>query len=213
MAAIAADRPAGEGGATLVGLGDYIDRGPDSRRVIERLIENPLGLTTVCLRGNHEKMLVDFMERPAEKGPVWLRYGAESTLLSYGVDFPLSVSRLTPADYQALRDRLAETMPAAHLEFLRHLPTSATIGDFFFVHAGARPGRPLGDQREEDLLWIREGFADRDEPFEKVIVHGHTPVDQAYLGKHRINLDTGGYASDRLSVLVLEGGERRLLSV
>ena len=180
--------------------------------MIEHLIENSSATDSILLLGNHEQMLLDFMERPLEKGAAWLRHGAESTLLSYGVDFPLSVSRLAPSDYQAIRDELAGKMPPAHLVFLQRLPTSAVIGDYFFAHAGARPGRPLDAQSRADLLWIREGFADRDVPFEKIIVHGHTPVDQPYLGKHRINLDTGGYARNRLNVLVLEDGERRLLT-
>jgi serine/threonine protein phosphatase 1 len=102
-------------------------------------------------------------------------------------------------------------MPPSHLEFLRGLPTFCEVGGYFFVHAGARPGVPLGAQKEEDLLWIREGFVDRDAPFEKLVVHGHTAVDQPYFGTYRINLDTGAYFTDRLSCLVVEGAERRLL--
>lgn len=104
-------------------------------------------------------------------------------------------------------------MPKDHLDFLTRLSLCRTVGDYFFVHAGVRPGVALSQQTERDLLWIRSGFADRDEPFEKVVVHGHTPTKAPFNGRHRINLDTGAYATGRLTCLVLEGEERRFLEV
>ena len=103
-------------------------------------------------------------------------------------------------------------MPARHREFLAELETSFEVGDYFFCHAGVRPGVPLAKQAQEDLLWIREEFLDSDLPHGRMVVHGHTPVERPELRPNRINIDTGAYATGRLTRLVLEGGSRRLLT-
>lgn len=194
---------------TVVGLGDYIDRGPDSRGVVDRLLNERTG--SCFIRGNHEQALLDFLEAPERNGPAWLRYGGDATLRSYAIDPRLFLGAL--ADYAALREEFIRRMPPAHILFLQRLPLSFELGDYFFVHAGARPGIPLAQQSGEDMLWIREGFADRDDAFERVVVHGHTPVDKPYVGTYRINLDTGAYFSSRLSCLMLEGAERILVEI
>ncbi len=211
-AAIARDRAASPAADTMVvGLGDFIDRGPSSRGVIEALATDFFDCRSVYLRGNHEQMLLDFLENPERYGLHWFRNGAAETFRSYASDAGALLAA-SPVDYRAVRDRLLAEMPASHVELIRGLPLSFDEGGYFFVHAGARPGIPLNMQREQDLLWIREGFSDRDVPFAKVIVHGHTPVDQPYLGRYRINLDTGAYFTNRLTCLVLEGATRRLLA-
>lgn len=211
-AAIAADlaaAPVAE--ALVVGLGDLIDRGPASRGVVD-LVSGPGWPTTlVALRGNHEETLLRFLDDPLRHGAFWLRYGGDATLASYGVDRRLLVG--SRPDYRAIRDAFVTTLPPAHLLFLQRLPLTHEAGDYFFVHAGAKHGRPLADQAADDLLWIREGFADRDHVFEKIVVHGHTPVDEPFLGRNRINLDTGAYLTGRLSCLVLEGDARRLITI
>jgi serine/threonine protein phosphatase 1 len=169
------------------------------------------GCPASYLRGNHEQMMLQFIDDPERYGPLWFRNGAAETFRSY-VEDGASMIAQPPVNYRAVCERLVEAMPARHLEWLRTLPARLEDGGYFFAHAGARPGIPLAIQREEDLLWIREGFSDRDAPFEKVVVHGHTPVDQPYFGRYRINLDTGAYFTNRLSCLVLEGPTRRLLS-
>lgn len=116
-------------------------------------------------------------------------------------------------DLTRLRSDLAAKLPPPHLHFLSRLAISQTVGDYFFAHAGARPGVALSEQAERDLLWIRTGPADRDAPFEKIVVHGHTPVQEPFNGRYRINLDTGAYATGRLTCVALEGEARRFVEI
>ena len=211
--AIARDRASGVAEPCIViGIGDYIDRGLDSKGVVDALASDVFKCPTILLRGNHEQMLLDFLERPVRAGRLWFRHGAIETLRSYGVDITGLVGS-APRRYTALRDSLVRLMPPGHVTLLRETLLSHEIGEFFFTHAGARPGTTLARQRGKDLLWIKKGFSDRDDRFEKVIVHGHTAVEKPYFGEYRINLDTGAYLSNRLTCLVIEGPERRLLEV
>lgn len=194
----------------VIGLGDYIDRGPESRQVLQTLSDGIAGCTMVCLRGNHEQMLLDFLDNPKGRKPPWLAYGATETLRSYGLHIS-PVQRPRTRDLQVIRDQLATKISPVHVMFLQRMPLTFQSGDYLFVHAGILPGRPISEQHPRDLLWIRNGFADCDPPFEKVVVHGHTPVDRPYFGKHRINIDTGAYLSNRLTCLVLENSSRKIL--
>jgi calcineurin-like phosphoesterase family protein len=193
----------------LVYLGDYIDRGPDSFGVVERLAEGPSSFVNVTLlRGNHEAMLLRFLEDPAV-GPGWRQLGGLTTILSYGVDVE---GALKEGGYPGLAEQFKAKLPARHRTLFAELKPSTTIGDYFFCHAGVRPGIPLEEQKQQDLLWIRDQFLDATEDFGKVIVHGHSPVEQPAFHKTRINIDTGAYATGRLTCLVLEGRSRRILS-
>lgn len=212
FSAIAGDSATTAGDAVIVGLGDYVDRGADSRGVLEALIRGVPRCTVIALRGNHEQMLIDFLDDPVERGSVWLANGAGETLASYGVDVGTS-GRLPPLALRSIRDALLSAMPESHVRFLRALPLTYSSGGYLFVHAGIRPGVDLAAQAERDLLWIRKGFADQDVDTGRVVVHGHTPVEEPYLGRYRINLDTGAVYSDRLTCVVLEGMSRRLLEV
>jgi serine/threonine protein phosphatase 1 len=209
----AIERDAGIGDparSLVVGLGDYVDRSMESKAVIQAIVDGIAGCDLVALRGNHEQMLTDFLENPTLHGPAWLANGAFETLRSY--DVPLTkVSHLNPRELQSIRDALARQIPLSHLMLLQGMPLTYACGSYLFVHAGVRPRVAIERQVVRDLLWIRKGFADRDRPFEKVVVHGHTPVDQPYLGRYRINLDTGAYLTNRLSCLVLEGTNVRSL--
>lgn len=196
----------------VIGLGDYIDRGPQSAEVAEALATDFFGGHSLFLRGNHEQMMLDFLEDPIRYGSSWLRNGGTETLRSYA-NATARGERLSESDLTIVREELMQCISPAQLALFRAMPTRHQAGDYFFAHAGARPGTPLPHQSARDLLWIREGFSDRDEPFDKIIVHGHTPVDQPYFGKYRINLDTGAHFTGRLTCLVLEETERRLLSV
>jgi serine/threonine protein phosphatase 1 len=188
-------------------LGDYIDRGPDSKHVLDRLISYCTAQPTVCLMGNHEAFLREFLKNP-DVLSVWRRCGGLDTLLSYG---------LTPkieTDAQGQRElasALYKILPSSHREFLSSLKRYYICGDFFFVHAGVRPGISLTEQSEDDLLWIREDFLTCEEPFGKVVVHGHTPVLEPEVRANRINIDTGAYATGRLTCLVLESDKIRFL--
>ena len=197
--------------ALVVGLGDYVDRGRDSRGVLESLAGLNAPLRVVALRGNHEDVMLRFLDRPMEFGPLWLELGAAETFASYGIR--VESLRPTESRLRELRAQLFSAMPVSHKRFLSALPLWHTEGDYVFVHAGIRPGIPLEQQREADLLWIRDGFADRDPRFSKVVVHGHTPVEKPEVLRFRINLDTGAYATGRLTCIVLQDSEHRFLNL
>ncbi|MGE3718244.1 MAG: metallophosphoesterase family protein [Bauldia sp.] len=211
-AAIDADVAANPIPKTLViGLGDYIDRGPNSFEVIATLLSIAVRYRAAFIKGNHEAMLLDFLQRPLAAGPGWIDMGGAEFLQSYGVRAGVRVGR--GEELERMRSELAARLPPEHLLFFSRLSLSQIVGDYFFVHAGVRPGVALSEQRERDLLWIRTGFADRDAPFEKIVVHGHTPTKEPFDGRHRINLDTGAYATGRLTCLALEGEARRFLEI
>jgi serine/threonine protein phosphatase 1 len=190
-------------------LGDYVDRGPDSAGVVERLAAPPApGRRRVCLRGNHEEALLDFLDDPATL-PRWAAFGGLESLASYGVPTRYMGRR---ADPEACRDAFAARIPPHHLAFLRGLPRWHTEGDVLFVHAGIRPGIPLPEQDPEDLVWIRDAFLSHPGPHPVRVVHGHTPAERPTVLPHRINVDTGAFATGRLTCAVLEGRSARLLS-
>jgi len=191
----------------IVYLGDYVDRGPDSAGVIDRLIDSPLdGFESVCLMGNHEQFLLDFLSDPSV-GAQWFSNGGEATLASYGVEVKGSDS-VNMAEVAAL---LRKILPPEHLAFLEGLALSHREGDYFFAHAGIRPGVPLKKQSEDDLLWIREPFLDMPDTHEVVVVHGHTPVNAGEVHDNRIAVDTGAVWSDRLTAAVLHEQEQSFI--
>jgi serine/threonine protein phosphatase 1 len=181
-------------------LGDYIDRGPHSRQVIDLLIARQRENRVVLLKGNHEDCVMRFLNDPTALSQ-WKNIGGLYTIASYGIN----ATRYRDAQSQrAIAIALRTFMPASHLNFLRELELSFTCGDYFFVHAGVRPSVSLQDQSPHDLLWIRDDFLLYEEDFGKIIVHGHTPSEQPVIHRNRINIDTGAYATGRLTCLVLE---------
>ncbi len=207
QALIAADLEEGAPGQrVIVYLGDYIDRGPDSAGVIERICRHPVpGTETVALLGNHEAMMLEFLEAPYGAG-LWLANGGDATLASYRVRVPHSMD-----EFLLTQRALRGSLPRHHLNFLAGLPLQARFGDYFFVHAGIRPGLPLDRQSREQVIWIRDPFLDSEADHGAVIIHGHTIVHEVEWCRNRIGIDTGAYTTGRLTALVLEGGERRLL--
>ena len=191
----------------LVFLGDYVDRGKDSKGVIGQLIDLRHEFAVQLLRGNHDQVLLDFLRDP-NIYRVWRDFGAVETLLSYGVRPPLSDEEAALKD---ARDRFARALPSKHRAFLDALSLSWEIGDYFFSHAGVRPGTAFEEQRPADLLWIREEFLNSTVDFGKVVVHGHTPTEAAVKKPNRIGVDTGAYATGRLTAAVLAGAECRFL--
>jgi len=187
----------------LVFVGDYIDRGPASKSVVDRVIAGSSELETVALRGNHEQMLLEFLSDP-EFWSVYRRLGGAETLMSYGVerDFVLAPG----AEGAAIRDSFLSMFPEEHYDFLRSLSLSYDCGDYHFVHAGVRPGVPLHLQTDEDRLWIRDEFLTAGDVFGgRVIVHGHTPKrDPENLG-FRVGVDTGAYMTGRLTAARFHG--------
>jgi serine/threonine protein phosphatase 1 len=181
-------------------LGDYVDRGPSSREVVDRLIGRGRSHDMVCLKGNHESYALEFLRNPSVLRS-WRHLGGLETLISYGLEPSPDPDE---AEELSLARALAAALPSAHKQFFGKLDPSFSCGDFFFAHAGVKPGVPLARQREEDLLWIRDDFLLCEEDFGKVIVHGHTPVSEPDIHPNRINIDTGAYATGRLTCLVIE---------
>ena len=182
-------------------LGDYVDRGPASREVLDLLITRSHADELLLLKGNHEAMFLEFFENPSLLGH-WRQFGGLQTLISYGLKPSINPS---PDEQKELARKLARSIPPAHRELIAAMPLSFSIGDFFFVHAGVRPGIPFKLQKEEDLLWIREDFLLHEREYEKIVVHGHTPVAEPDVRPNRINIDVGAYATGRLACLVIEG--------
>lgn len=193
---------------TFVFVGDYVDRGPDSREVVARLLELSKMAHCIFLRGNHDQTLLDFLGDHTVY-PQWQAYGGVETLLSYGVSPP---SFDDEKAYRAAQAEFARKIPAAHRHFFETLQNSAQIGDYYFVHAGVRPGVHLDEQSLEDKLWIRDAFLHSDADLGKIIVHGHTPESRPVKRSNRISIDTGAYSSGRLTALRLEGTTTRFLS-
>ena len=189
--------------AMQIFLGDYVDRGPDSRGVLDLLIARSQRHETIFLKGNHEVLLEEFLRNP-ESFATWRHVGGIETLLSYGVR--PSFNPHAP-ERTMLAQRFADVLPPAHRQFFANLTRSFSCGDFFFVHAGVRPGVPLSQQRDDDLFWIRDEFLDSKEKFGKIIVHGHNPVTDVEFHSNRINIDTGAFVTGRLSCLRIESDE------
>ncbi len=194
--------------ALTVTLGDYIDRGPDSRGVIERLVRNPFPTEFVALKGNHEVLLQTFLH-DASVADHWRHLGGLETLHSYGV--PVD-SLMRGRNYEQAAKALAAAIPAAHFEFLDSLKLSLVTGKYFLCHAGVRPGVPLERQSGEDLLWIREAFLASRADFGKIVVHGHTPCERPEVLANRINVDTGAFMTGCLTCAVLDATGVRFLA-
>jgi serine/threonine protein phosphatase 1 len=194
---------------TVVWLGDYVDRGPNSREVVDLLIGFAAARhRSIFLMGNHEEALLRFLVDPQD-ALQWFRFGGLDTLASYGVDIEaFGLER----GYDELREAFLAALPAEHRDFFLSLKLSGSIGDFFFCHAGVRPGVELAAQAPQDLIWIRDEFLYWREDFGMMIVHGHTPVAEPELRPNRVNVDTGAFATGRLTCAVIEGSEISFLS-
>jgi serine/threonine protein phosphatase 1 len=184
----------------FVFLGDYIDRGPQSRETIDRLIAHGRDNECVFLKGNHEQVAIKCLS-DRSLFDQWTRFGGVETLVSYGV---LPKPPLDEQQIVRLQAAFHEALPQAHFRFFRDLKRSFACGDFFFVHAGVRPRVDLSHQKESDLFWIRDEFLSSSEDFGKIIVHGHTPTSEVEVAPNRINIDTGAFATGRLTCLVME---------
>jgi serine/threonine protein phosphatase 1 len=191
-----------------VTLGDYIDRGPNSRGVLDRLLSNPFPGDYVALKGNHEALLEAFLEDPAV-GAQWRQLGGLETLHSFGIHV---ASLMMGRNYDQAAEQLRAALSPAQTKFLASLKTSLMVGGYFLCHAGIRPGVALERQSPQDLLWIRDEFLNSRKDFGKIVVHGHTPVEEPESLPNRINIDTGAFITGRLTCVVLEGESRRFIS-
>lgn len=197
----------------VVFLGDYIDRGRDSVGVLNMLLDGrPKGFVRRFLKGNHEQAMLAFLADPV-RGRDWIAHGGLETLTSYGVrPLPPQIGA-TEEELRAAVKSLNEVLPAPHRAFLTGLERYATIGDYTFVHAGVDPSKSIDDQTDEDLFWIRDRFLNSKKPYPKCIVHGHTPADFPYQDHRRVGIDTGAYASGRLTAARFEDDRVEFISV
>ncbi|HEU0117049.1 MAG TPA: metallophosphoesterase family protein [Alphaproteobacteria bacterium] len=208
---IDADAKTASGPVQKIFLGDYIDRGLNSREIINYLIDwqaKEKGANApIFLLGNHERVMLSVLK---ESDTVllerWLCFGGRETMLSYGVKPSVFVESPTVA-----LEALADKVPPAHMAFLETLKTTAEFGDYFFCHAGVRPGVPLEKQEEDDLVWIRHEFLDHGDSYGKMVVHGHSISLEAEFRPNRIGIDTGAYATGNLTALGLEGTKQWLI--
>lgn len=194
----------------IVTLGDYVDRGPDSAGVIDQILalRQREDVVVHCLKGNHEETMLSFLD-DARTGQVWAEFGGVQTLASYDVPAPQVRSDLEA--WEVARLAFVQAVPDRHQAFLRALELYVVAGDYVFVHAGLRPGVPLASQTEQDMLWIRREFLEATRPFEKVVVYGHTPQQDAVVEPHRIGIDTGAFVTGVLTALRLSEGEAVLI--
>lgn len=184
-------------------LGDYIDRGADSKSVIDQLAIRMVRNHAICLRGNHEQLMQAFLDDPHAIRH-WAQLGAMQTLASYGIMLNAHSTGVTPP---SLQQTFLDALPRTHELFLQCLRDYFVCGDFLFVHAGIRPGVPLERQDVEDLLWIRDEFFESSVHHGMMVVHGHTPVDHPEFHNNRINIDTGAWRSGVLTAIAIENSD------
>lgn len=199
---------------TVILLGDYIDRGSNSPGVLESVLryQARAPYKVITLRGNHEQFLLTFLEEDSQiSGQGWLNHGGRNTLASYGVEPPVNPDDLE--GWKKTARELARVMPASHRAFLQQTELMAVLGDYIFVHAGIRPDVPLADQDPDDLLNIRKPFLKAKRPHrDRAVVFGHTVFEKPLLETWKIGIDTGAYATGRLTALRIEGDQRRLMT-
>ncbi len=203
IAASAAERP------LICYVGDYIDRGPNSAQVLDRLCSYSLDAPPrVFLKGNHEDRMIKFFAEPAENGPEWQQFGGREALQSYGVAAP---DKGADADWPKLRDQFAAALPESHRSFLKRLRFGLRWQNYILVHAGLNPRRSITEQAPDDLMWIREPFLSSDRDWGFKVVHGHVAADEPVFRANRICIDTGAYQTGRLTCIVLDGAGERLI--
>ncbi len=196
------DRIEGLGSVLLVG--DYIDRGEDSAAVLDFLMDRS---DLCCLKGNHEAMCLDFLDEPARYGARWMRSGGLQTLASFGV-----AAAPDPDSFAAVRDALARAMGDDRIEWLRGLPMSRQVGNLVVTHAGADPARPIAEQSDRSLLWGNPNFGKRPRGDGLWVAHGHVIVEAPYARDGRIAVDTGAYATGRLTAAIVAGDTVEFIS-
>lgn len=206
---IRADAARHDKNTIVVLVGDLIDRGPESRGVIDLVRSRPFDKAQwVFLKGNHEEALVDGLSGQPGRLLQWLQFGGYETARSYGVD----IGALFARDADTVESILQQAIPRADIDFIAGFIDSAKFGDYGIVHAGVRPGVAFGDQTTRDLRWIREDFIESDADHGLMIVHGHTISDSVDMRANRIGLDTGAYRTGRLSALWIDGADRGVLT-
>ena len=192
----------------IVYVGDYIDRGPESSKMLTRLSllkDEDDGIDRVFLLGNHELAFLGFMKDPLTYGPNWLKYGGVQTLQSYDIEVA-NTKTILPGEMENYSRLLKEKIPKAHIDFLLSLETYHEAGGYLFVHAGIDPSKPLEKQKRNDFTTIRSPFLKSEVLHEKRVVHGHSISSDVEILPNRIGIDTGYYDSGLISAIIIEGG-------
>lgn len=190
----------------VIFVGDYIDRGDESLEVLRWLheLQQEAGEQVICLRGNHEEMLLNFLKAPTSAGPRWVRHGGLQTLAGLRIAPPGSQAK--DSDWESVRDQLLEAMGPSLVEWLKALPLSWISGNIAVVHAGADPALPINEQAPDVLTWGHPAFTQEPRQDGIWVVHGHTIHDQPDVTNGRIAIDTGAYATGRLTTALVQSG-------
>jgi serine/threonine protein phosphatase 1 len=197
----------------IVHLGDYIDRGPQPRQVLEFLIKRSADPRVLSLLGNHDHYLLDFAsDMDTDYLERWLTYGGAETFEGYGIDPGIAALPVHDTVRPEIHRAMLEAIPPEHIAFLRNCDLSVQLGDYFFAHAGVKPGLAVERQSKWNLMWMREPFLSSDQDLGAVVVHGHTISTVPQVRRNRIGIDTGAYHTGRLTCLVLDGASRGVLT-
>lgn len=195
----------------LAFLGDYIDRGLDSCGVVDRLLQGfAPEFKPIYIRGNHEDMFLRFMRGQIDIGPSWLSLGGAAALASYGINSLSGVGG--KGKLETLFKDVKAKIPTAHIKFVSQTIMSATFGHYYLVHAGIRPGLPFNKQNPADQMGIRGDFLFSEAHFGRIVIHGHTIRAEPEVKRNRIGIDTGAFATGKLTCLILDGTSRAFLS-
>jgi serine/threonine protein phosphatase 1 len=193
---------------TVVFLGDLVDRGSDSKGVIERVMQVSKARRCILLMGNHEEILIRAWEGDRQATALLHRVGGRETLMSYGI----TEHEYDSGDIDDLTTLISERVPVAHIAFLRGFIDQWQRGEYLFVHAGIRPGLPLDEQNSSDLRWIRREFLEDDRDHGAMVIHGHSITEEVDVQHNRIGIDTGAFASGKLTALGIEGIDHWVIS-
>ena len=200
----------------IIYLGDYIDRGPNSKEIIQNMVRiQKENIKSIFLMGNHEQVMIDFIFNKVNNLQYWIALGADKTFKSYNIELAEFIKDGFESNkIEKLRTLFIERMTEEHQYFIKNLRLFHSIGKYLFVHAGINPEKVLKNQNKIDFLWSRsDQFFDKNFKFEKIIVHGHTPEKEVVNFPYRINIDTGCFFSGKLSCVCLNdnNNERKFI--
>ena len=196
----------------LLYLGDYIDRGPSSKDVINHILQlQTEGIKSIFLMGNHEQFMIDFLFNKINNLSNWIINGADQTFKSYDIEVAEFIKEgFEDEIVDKLRNDFLSRLPKEHIYFFNNFKLTYIMGDYLFVHAGINPEKSLSEQNKMDFLWSRsDKFFDKNFEFEKIIVHGHSPEKEVVNFPYRINVDIGSFFSGKLSCVCINDKNKK----